>query len=453
MPGGTLAGVTSPTPPPAEARRPGLRDAARALQERDFAVFWTGALLSNIGGWVQRTTIPFVIFEMTGSASWVGLAIFLQFLPAVALGPLGGSLADRHSRRSMLMATQSGMAVLAVVLFGVFAVGTESPVLVVALVSITGVLGGLNMPAWQSFVTELVPRHLLLNAITLNSAQFNGAKAIGPAAAGIILATGGPAAAFAFNAVSYAAVLIALALIAPRPAAGAGRPRPRLWPELGDTVRYVRARPGIVVAIKLVLVLGLTGGVVFNFVKVFADDVFHVGDTAFGALSAAIGTGAILGAPIIAGWGSGQPRSRLAYASTVAYGMGVAAFALAPTAWIGGAALMVVGAAHLALASTLNTTIQLLVDDHMRGKVMSLYLMGLTVSVPVGSLVQGLFVDWAGPRPTVLVAGLLLAGAGLWHGVHRRSLGAMDDGEIDGTEEPRVVTPFPEPGIAPTGGG
>lgn len=410
----------------APATRPRLRDAAAAFRHRDFAVFWTGAVLSNTGSWVQRTTVPFVLYELTGSATWVGFAAFAGLFPAVLMGPLAGVIADRYPRRLVLLVSQSLMAIISFGLFAAVAADAESPWVLIAFSAGIGVVGGLNIPSWQAFVSELVPRSMLLNAVTLNSAQFNASSALGPALAGVILAAWGADAAFLVNALSFAAVIVALAVVRGTRVAVPTRPPGSVLGQFRETIRYVRARPGMATCVKLVVLLGLLGSPVFQLIKVFTDDVFEVGAVAFGVMSASLGIGSVLGAPVVAGPGSALARSRLTGGGIIVYGLSLTAFALAPTYAVGLAALVIAGGAYLAVASSLNTTLQLQVDEVIRGRAMGLYLMCFTASIPLGALAQGWSADVVGPRPTVAVAGALFAGAAFWMGARGR-LARMDD--------------------------
>ncbi|HAS12372.1 MAG TPA: MFS transporter, partial [Acidimicrobiaceae bacterium] len=234
--------------PQAERARPGLREAGAALRIPDFRRFWIGATISNSGTWMQNVTVPYVLFQLTDSATWVGLASFLQFLPALFMGPLGGTLADRYPRRTVLLVAQSALALAAVGLWLLWSSGVAEPWSITAMVALFGAIAGTSIGAWQAFVSELVPRHLLLNAVTLNSAQFNAARAVGPALGGLVLGTLGPSWAFGLNALSYVAVLFALATIHPAPVERA----PRSGSVLGDlreTAAYVRNMPGIATCI------------------------------------------------------------------------------------------------------------------------------------------------------------------------------------------------------------
>ena len=409
----------APEPVRAPEKR-GLRDAARAFHHRNFALFWTGALLSNTGSWVQNVTVPFVVFKLTGSAGWLGVAGFAQLFPAWLMGPAGGVVADRFPRRTVLLVTQSMMAGLALLEAAVWAAGVRNAAVIVGIVAVSGVVAGLNIPSWQAFVSELVPRDDLLNAVTLNSAQFNASRAFGPALGGIVLATLGVTWAFLINAISFVAVLGALVLISVPVIVEKAKGKPRILAEFRETIRYTKTKPGIVTCIIVVIALGLFGSPVFTLLVVFADDVYGVGRGLYGLLGAALGVGAILGTPVVAGWGSGLLRSRLMSGALVIYGGSLMAFALSPTYWWGVLALLVAGAGYLAVASTLNTTLQLLVDERMRGKVIALYLMGLTGTVPLGNLIQGWMTEAIGPRVTVTLSGAAFLAVVGWLATSRR---------------------------------
>ncbi len=419
-----------------------------ALRYRDFRRFWIGALVSNTGTWMQRVTVPFVLYQLTGSAWWVGVAAFMQYLPGVLLGPVGGSVADRFPRRRVLVVTQLLSAVLAGVLWALWAADLASPGSILVVVVALGAVFGINAPAWQAFVSELVPREVLLNAVTLNSTQFNASRAVGPALAGIVLATLGAGWAFLINAVSYGAVLIPLLMMRSRSEMVPARGRARPLVEMMDAARHSAREPGILASLLTVTALGFFGGPLVQLLVVFAEEVFGVSDVAYGMLGAALGVGAILGAPFIAGPGSGMRRSTLLRVSVVAYGASLVVFGLAPTYGVALGCLLVSGAGWLAIASTLNTTIQLQVEEAMRGKVLALYLMLLTASMPIGALLQGWLADVVGARVTVAGAGLLflVVWAGLALGTDL--LPHMDSGGGAGSDRERVSRRGSPPTIA-----
>lgn len=402
--------TAAPDIPPAPPRKPGLREAGAALAIPEFRRFWIGALVSNSGSWMQNVSVPFVLYQLTESATWVGVASFAQFFPAVLVGPLGGSLADRYPRRSVLLVTQAFMALLALGLWALWATGAAEPWSITALVAAFGAVAGINIGSWQAFVSELVPRPLLLNAVTLNSAQFNGARAFGPALGGLVLATLGPSGAFALNALSFVAVLGALASIGHRPAAiEPTAERSSVLGETRETIAYIRRMPGIASCIGVVAAIGFLGSPVFPLLAVFAEEVFAVSDSYYGLLGAALGIGGVIATPFVAGRGSAVLRSSLAGRGLLLYALSLVAFALSPVFPMAVVALAVAGGAYLGVSSTLNTTIQVQVAEERRGKVLALYVMGLTSSYPLGSLVQGALADRIGVRAVTALAGLLLA--------------------------------------------
>lgn len=410
------------------ARRVTRGRAFSALRYPNFRRFWVAALVSNTGNWMQNVTVPFVLFTITRSAVWVGLATFLQFAPFVLVGPLAGSLADHVSRRRILITTHCILAANTSVLWVTWVAGLRSPVLIVALLGIQGLVAGLFAPSWQALVTELVPRPFLLNAITLNSAQFNASRAFGPALGGVVLATLGPSWAFLLNAASYLAVIGGLLRIrmktahAPAPAVeGTGVAR-----QFIDTIRYIRGNRGISACVLVVVGLGLLTSPLFSLLVVFAEEVFHVGRGLYGLLGASIGIGAVVATPYISSRDPNRRRGPFVATVVAVHALAAVAFALAPAYWLAVAALLVMGASYLGVAANLNTTVQLLVEDARRGRVISLYLMGLTAALPVGALIQGWLVEAVGPRPTVAGAGLLLVAATAWLGT-RGWLAAIDD--------------------------
>lgn len=406
--------------------RTGLRHAFRALRHRDFALFWSGALVSHTGSWMQNLTVPYVLLQTTDSAAWVGLGTFAQFLPALLLGPIGGAVADRLPRKRIIVATQLLGMVMALALWLAWRDGSASPGLTVALVSGFGVVMGFGMPAWQSFVPRLVPREDLLNAVTLNSAQFNAARAIGPTIGGVVLATLGAAAAFLGNAISFGAVLVAMAMIRTRSLVvehpdehGAGSFR--------EGLAYVRRHSGLVLAIVTISITVFLGNPVIPLTAVFASDVFEVGPIAYGVLTAVLGVGALSAAVALGLRGDEFPRSLLATAGIVVYASGVLLMGVAPVYAVGLVAMLLLGTGYLTLASAMNTSIQMLVAERFRGRVVALYGVGIMGAFPLGALVQGTLADAVGVRWTVGVAGALLLAFAIWLASRRDLTSALDE--------------------------
>lgn len=397
--------------PAAPAPQRGLVQAVAALRHRDFALFWTGALVSNIGTWMQNITVPYVLYQETRSAAWVGFAAFMQFLPGVLLGPLAGSLADRFPRRVVLLVSQLLAAVMALLLWAVFEAGAATPWTIVALVTFNGIAFGIGIASWQALVTELVPREALLNAITLNSAQFNGARALGPAVGGVVLARWGPSWAFLVNGLSYVTVIAALLAIHPE-ARGHARPEGRVLTQFREGTRYIARHPGIAMAMLLVAAVGFLGSPVFQLAPVLAKDVFHVGAGKYGLFTGALGAGAVVGAAFLGALGTRTQRSRLVALSLVGYGMSLAAVGLAPNFAFGVVFMALAGMGYLAAVASLQTTVQVLVADALRGRVLAVYVMVFTTAYPLGALLQGWLADTIGPRETVVTAGSVLVALG-----------------------------------------
>lgn len=405
------AGGTGGGPAPTPGADPDRISAFASFRERNFAIMWTASLLSQTGQWLQNVAVPFVVFQITGSGAWLGFTAFMMLVPMVLLGPVAGSVADRFDRRKVLAIGAALQGLITAGLWLTWASGVRSVWVLIVLVTAVSSVAGVTVASWQAFVPSLVPRRLLLNAVTLNSAQFNAARAFGPAIGGVVIATAGPSWAFFLNAISFFAIVGGLALVRlPRIERERPAGRPRALAEMWSALRYVRTQRGILASLVVVFTLGLLGGPLFNLVVVFAQEVYDVGDGAYGLLAACIGIGSIMAAPILAGWGSRQPRSAMVSLAMVGYGCALVAFGAAPVYAVGALALLVSGAGYLGLASTLNTTLQMQVSEVMRGRVLALYVMSLTAAMPIGNLVQGSLVDVIGPQWTVAGAGLLFLG-------------------------------------------
>ncbi len=406
----------------------------RAFRHRDFRIFFFGALVSNSGSWLQNLTVPFVILELTGSPLWVGLAGFAQFLPSFLLGPLGGSLADRRDRRSVLLLTQTAMSVAAFVLWGVWIAGFHEPIVILAITAATGVFSGLMIPSWQAFVPSLIPRSDLTSAITLNSAQFNASRAIGPAAAGALLAIAGPAWAFFLNGVSFITVIIALWMVKPESTERAAGARPGTWQSFRVAIVYISQRTGIMLSVICAMLVAFFGNPTTQFTVVFNKFVYEGSPTVLGLLTAAVGIGAVAAAPLLSTWDTRVTRSAVVRWGLPFYALAIIGFGVAPTWQLGLLALLMTGAGFLAVIATTNTSIQMIVADEMRGRVMSVRVMGFTLAFPLGSLAQGAVAEVWGPQKTVATFGGCLLACAIYL-ASRPGLMATLDAETDAADE------------------
>ncbi len=384
----------------------------RALRNRDFTVFWLAAIVSNTGGWLTQLAVPFVLFQLTGSAIWVALVTVASAVPGFLLGPLGGAIADRYDRRRVLLVTQTGMALAAIGLWLVWSAGVREPLWLLVPLFVSGAFMGLNMPSWQSFVNDLVDRDDLRSAVTLNSLQFNIARSLGPAIAGVLLAAFGPGLAFGLNAVSFLFVIGALLALRVRRRNIPARSRESVIQQFVSAIRYSRTQPGIVVAIAITLLVSVFGQAIFTLTVVFAEVVYQVDEVGLGLMNAALGAGAVLAVPIVSGWSSRISLSQVVTWGMYGFGVAMIGFALLPGYATGLVMLVIVGACFLAVISGVNTALQLIVADGMRGRVISVRLMLYSGSFPVGALVQGALTDWFG-APTAIV----IAGSGLLLGI------------------------------------
>lgn len=408
----------------------GMRHALRALRHRDFAIFWTGAVFSNTGTWIQNLTIPYVVYQLTSSAFWVGVATFSQFIPTMLLGPLAGSVADRFDRRRVLLITQSSMAIMALSLWALWASGARMLAPVLVIVAVHGMLQGLNIASWQTFVNDLVPRKDLLSAITLNSLQFNAARAVGPAIAGVLLATVGPTIAFLANGLSFVFVLVALALIRTRAQPRANPLTGGFLRQFARALRYVRTQPGIMVGMGVAVLVGMLGNPIQQFTVVFAADEYHVGPLGLAFLNVAIGLGAGIAFVMVSGWDAVVTKATIVRIALFTYGAAAFAFALSPNYATGFVALIVVGGGFLAVIATTNTVIQTIVADHIRGRVLACRVMAFSGSYPIGALGQGWVADQVGVRTAVAGAGITLMLAAGWLATSRLAL-HLDDPHDD----------------------
>jgi MFS family permease len=393
-------------------RNAGVRHAFGVLRHRDYAIFWSAALVSNTGTWMQSIAAPYVLYQMTRSTAWLGLGAFMAFFPALLVSPLAGSLADRFPRKQILLWTQTSMMVVAFALFGVYVSDLATPGIIVGLLCLSGVASGLNIAAWQSFVPQLVPHDQLLPAVRLNSMQFVSARAFGPALAGIVLQAGGAGTAFFLNAISFVVVLGALWMIHPR-AVPSDVDAPGVWEHFREAVAYVRARSALWLPVVTIAIVSFFGSSIVQLTPAFAEDVFHVGKSGYGFIVSAFGLGAIFGSFLVAVWGERYPRSRVALGGLALFAAGELLFGGAPSYAVALAAMAMMGVAYLLIATALNTSIQARVDEVHRGRTMSIYLMGLLAGVPIGALIQGYLADLIGLRATVVVSAIALIVAGV----------------------------------------
>jgi MFS family permease len=393
----------------------------RSLRVRNYRLFFFGQLVSVSGTWMQQVAQDWLVLRLTNEPLPLGITTALQFTPILALGAWAGVVADRLDKRRLLLATQAAMAALALVLGILTATGAIRLWMVYLLALLLGFATAFDMPTRQAFVSEMVGPGQVVNAIGLNSAVFNSARVIGPAAAGVVIATVGIATAFLVNAVSYLAVIGGL--LAMDPARLHRRPPvQRASGQIRAGLRYVWTTPVLRSTIALVAVVGTLG---LNFrvaLPLLARFTFGGDATVYGALASIMAAGSVVGA-LAAARRSG-PSPALLLGSVAVFGVLSVAAAAAPTLALEMVVLAPLGLASIAFLATANSTVQLGSSPELRGRVMALYGLVFLGSTPLGGLLAGWMADRFGPRSIMLLAGVSsLVAAGVAAVLMRRRRG------------------------------
>ena len=383
----------------------------RSLRIRNYRLYATGALISNIGTWMQRIAQDWLVLELThNNGIALGVTTGLQFLPMLLVGPWAGSLADRYSKRKLLIITQAFMGVVGAFLGLLVISGVVQVWHVFVLAALLGLGAAVDAPARQSFVIEMVGADDVSNAVGLNSASFNLGRVIGPALAGFLIVLFGTGPVFLINAASYIAVILALRAMrvadlqsAPRMARGKGQVR--------EGIRYVRGRPDLMLVMVIVFFVG-TFGLNFQMTSaLMATEVFHKGAGEYGLLGSVLAVGSLSGALLAAR--RGRPRLRLVVLSAVAFGVVEIVAGLMPSYVSFIALLIPIGLCQMTLLNAANATVQLGVDPIMRGRVMALYMAVLMGGTPFGAPLVGFVAETLGPRWSLIAGGLISAGAAI----------------------------------------
>jgi MFS family permease len=429
---------------------------ARAFRHRNYRLFFAGQAISLVGTWMQQVAQGWLVLQLTHDPLWLGLVSLAQFGPVIVLGLFGGVIADQLPKRKTLMATQSVAMILAFVLFALTATHVVQVWHVMVLAALLGVSNAFDMPARQSFAVEMVGRDDVANAVGLNSALFNASRILGPAAAGLLIGAFDISIAFLINGISFVAVILAdLAMRDNELRAVAQPARPRNWSEvvatLAEGARYVRTTPIVLLAVTIV---GLASTFGMNFsvlVPPLADNVLNVGASGFGFLMAASG----LGSTVAALWVAFQrrPGTRPIAIGAIALGLASVVLALSTSFALSLVAMAVAGAGGIAMAVTANTTIQLAVPDHLRGRVMSFYTTIFSASVPAGGLLMGAIAS-AGGVPLSLFLGAILTlavGVAGWVWLGRIRLAQRIAGERNRAERVAAVAAADIGAIDPEG--
>ncbi|MFK0045176.1 MFS transporter [Streptomyces sp. NPDC090741] len=375
-----------------------------SLKIRNYRLFATGQAVSNTGTWMQRIAQDWLVLSLTGSASAVGITIALQFLPMLVFGLYGGVLADRLPKRPLLIATQTLMGLTGVALAALTLAGHVQVWHVYLAAFLLGLVTVVDNPARQTFVSEMVGKEQLANAVSLNSANFQSARLVGPAIAGVLITAVGVGWAFLLNGLSFAAPVAGLLLMRTRELHPV-EPRPRAKGQLREGLRYVAGRPELIWPIVLVGFIGTFG---FNFpiwLSAFVSDVFHGDAGTYGFFNTLIAAGSLAGALLAAR--RGHSRLRLLVAAAVLFSALEVVTAFAPGFWLFAVLLVPIGMFGLTVNVTSNASVQMATDPEMRGRVMALYMMVFTGGTPIGAPVVGWVTDTYGARVGMAAGGLV----------------------------------------------
>ncbi len=387
--------------------------ALRAVKHRNFRLFLVGQLISLTGTWMQSMAQSWLVYRLTGSPFLLGLVSFSGQFPLLALGPLPGIVADRFSRRRVILATQT-LAMLQAFLLALLTLGGWIQIWQLFTLSLgLGIITAFDIPARQAFIVEMVGEEDLINAIALNSATFNGARLAGPALAGALVGAFGEGLCFLLNGLSFLAVIAGLLVMRVPPRPGWGRAL-STGAYLREGISYVVRTPhvrGLLLLLGLVSLVGTPFAVVM---PIFAAETLHGGPEAFGILMGAAGGGALAGALHMARRKGSKGLERSAPRAAGLFGASLILFSFSRTLWLAALLLVAAGAGMMIQLTSTNTFLQSVVPDGLRGRLMSFYAMTLMGLAPIGSLLAGVLAQEIGAPGTVALGGVLCLLGASW---------------------------------------
>ena len=381
-----------------------MGEMVRSLRHRNFQLFFSGQMISLIGTWMQTIAEAWLVYRLTGSSVLLGVVGFAGQIPIFILSPLGGLAADRWSRHRIVIGTQLASMSLALILATLTLLHIVRVWEVIVLASLLGAVNAFDIPGRQSFLIEMVERDDLMNAIALNSSMFNGARVIGPAIAGILVARIGEGWCFFANGISYIAVITGL-LMMKLPLYRPLRIVTSPYEHIAEGFRYVKRTAPIMALITLIGVVSLVAVPFSVLMPIFADRILHRGAHGLGMLMGASGFGALLGALTLAGRRGVKGLGRVVGLGAAAFGASLILFAMSKIFWLSVALLIPVGYAVMLQMSSSNTLIQAMVPDQLRGRAMAMYTMMFMGMAPMGSLLSGVLADRIGAPWTVALGG------------------------------------------------
>ncbi|HVI09295.1 MAG TPA: MFS transporter [Candidatus Binatia bacterium] len=390
--------------------------AGRALKHRNFQLFFSGQLISLIGTWMQTVAQSWLVYRLTGSALLLGSVGFASQVPVFLFAPVGGITADRNNRRTVVICTQIASMLLAFVLAALTLTHKVQVWHVFVLASMLGIVNAFDIPGRQSFLVDMVGKDDLMNAIALNSSMFNGARVIGPAIAGILVAKIGEGWCFFANAVSYIAVIVGLLLMRVHSPARAIAGSP--IEHIKEGFRFVNRTEPIRALLLLLGLVSLVGMPYTVLMPIFADQILHGGAKALGILMGAAGVGALFGALTLAFRDGVKGLGRWVAWCCAGFGVSLVAFSLSRHFWLSALLLLPVGYTVMLQMACSNTLIQVMVPDALRGRVMAVYSMMFMGMAPIGALLGGAIAERLGAPVAVSIGGLASVLGSGWFAMH-----------------------------------
>jgi MFS family permease len=396
----------------------------KAFEYRDFRLMWIGACTSSIGTWMQIVAQQWLILSLTNSAFLLGLDAFLGNIPIFCFSLFGGVVADRIDRRRVLLASQIVQMVNAFLLTALLLLHVVRIWHVLLLSFVSGCAQAFGGPAYLALIPTLVKKEDMPNAIALNSIQFNVARVIGPTLGGLAAVHLGQAWCFGLNGLSFLAPIFSLAILTTRflpEKTGAS-----IFDSMKQGIRFIRGQAGMESLMVLAFCMTAMGIPVLTFLPYFAKNVLGRGQTTFTIFLCASGIGSIAGSLSVAAMGNIRNKGRMALTLLVCLGASISGFALSTSVVISGIMLFLAGAALIGVFSMVNSLVQLIITNEMRGRVMSVYNFAFRGGMPMGNLVTGWLVQHVFPAPVVLaVNGVLLMGLGLYFLLFHRRIAAL----------------------------
>ena len=383
----------------------------RSLRHRNYRLFFVGQIISLTGTWMQSVAQSWLVYRMTGSAVLLGWTGFAGQVPVLLLSPLAGAVADRYDRRRLVIATQAASMVLALLLAGLTFLNVVQVWHILALAALGGIVNAFDIPARQSFLSEMVERADLPNAIALNSSMFNGARIVGPAIAGLVVGAVGEAWCFLGNGVSYIAVicgLLAMRLQRHLPPAQKSSTLHRI----AEGFRFINQTHPIRTLLVLVGIVSFAAGPYSVLMPVFAKEILHGDASSLGLLLSCSGAGALFGALFLANRKGFRGLGNLIAVSGAVLGAALVLFSYSKLFWLSGLLLFPVGMAMMIQIAGCNTLVQAMVPDALRGRVMSVYSMVFIGGAPLGALISGALTHiWGAPTVVALGGAITLVAA------------------------------------------